>query len=63
MTSSQFKAAIRARGMNQRDAAKALGVTEAAVSLWINGHRPVPGIAEVALRSIPVLPNKKTKVA
>ena len=64
MTGGQLKAAIRARGLSQNEVARALGVTHGAVSLWVNGRRPIPRIVEVALRTIPrVQKVKKTKAA
>lgn len=58
MTVGEFLTAIRARGMNQREAAIALGVTEGTVSRWISGERRIPDMAKIALRAIPP---KKTK--
>ena len=65
MTGGQLKAAIRARGLSQNEVARALGVTHGAVSLWVNGRRPIPRIVEVALRTIPIIdkPKKKAKAA
>ena len=43
MTPSEFRAAIERMGMDQRQAAGWLRVTEGAVSRWVNGLRPIPG--------------------
>jgi len=64
MTGGELKAAIRDRGLNQKEASRALGVSTGAISLWVNGLRPIPPIVEVALRTIPrVQKVKKTKAA
>ena len=49
MTSKQFRAAIKRLRMSQSQAAAYLRVTEGAVSLWVNGKRPVPGPVAVLL--------------
>jgi DNA-binding transcriptional regulator YiaG len=64
MTGGELKAAIRDRGLNQKEASRALGVSTACISLWVNGLRPIPAIAEIALRTVPRIPKtKKTKAA
>ncbi len=55
MSGAEFKAAIKARGLDQKRAAAALGVTEAAVSLWVNGLRPISGPVQLALQTIPLV--------
>lgn len=61
MTVAEFLVAIKQRGLNQREAAIALGVTEGAVSRWISGERKIPDMASIALRAIP--PKKAKKPA
>jgi transcriptional regulator with XRE-family HTH domain len=53
MTVGDFKAAIKERGLSQREAAIALGVTEATVSRWCNGRNRIPDIVSIALRAVP----------
>lgn len=36
---------------NQREAARELGLTEAAVSRYLNGLRPIPGPVELHLKA------------
>lgn len=43
MSGYELREAIRALGMDQRQAAGYLRVTEGAVSRWVNGERPIPG--------------------
>ena len=43
MTSSQLRQALEDLGMDQRQAAGWLRVTEGAVSRWVHGLRPIPG--------------------
>lgn len=52
MSADEFRDAIAALGMTQRDAAKALEVDERTVRKWALGERAVPGPARVALRCI-----------
>lgn len=52
MTAQEFRAAIAALGMNQRQAAEALEVDERTARKWALGERAVPGPARVALRCI-----------
>ena len=53
MTSKELREAIRSLGMTQVQMAAYLRVSEGAVSLWINGLRPIPGpvckLVEMAL--------------
>lgn len=50
MSPDEFRAAIAALGLNQRQAAEALQVDERTARKWANGERAVPGPAIVALR-------------
>jgi DNA-binding transcriptional regulator YiaG len=43
MTPTEFRQAIERLGMDQRQAAAWLRVTEGAVSRWAHGLRPIPG--------------------
>ena len=52
VSADEFREAIAALGMTQRDAAKALEVDERTVRKWALGERAVPGPARVALRCI-----------
>lgn len=61
VTVSDFVAAIKVRGMSQREAAIALGVNEATVSRWVNGVHVIPDLVGLALKSIP--PKKAKKPA
>jgi DNA-binding transcriptional regulator YiaG len=51
----QFREAIAALGMNQREAAMALEVDERTVRKWALGERAIPGPARVALRFMAAL--------
>lgn len=37
--------------MNQRELAEYLGVSEGAVSMWVNGLRPIPGPVAIAVQA------------
>jgi DNA-binding transcriptional regulator YiaG len=50
VSADEFREAIAALGMTQRDAARALEVDERTVRKWALGERAVPGPARVALR-------------
>lgn len=56
MTSKQMRQALEDLGMDQRQAAGYLRVTEGAVSRWVNGERPIPGpickLVEMALAEL-----------
>ena len=53
MHGGELLEAIRKLGMDQRQAAAYLRVTEGAVSRWVSGARPIPGpiskLIEIAL--------------
>ena len=63
MTGAELTRAIKDRGLDQRKAAAALGVDESTVSRWINGSRPIPDIAVVALQAVPPKGRKGRKPA
>jgi DNA-binding transcriptional regulator YiaG len=50
VSADEFRAAIAALGMSQRQAAAALEVDERTARRWALGERPIPGPARVALR-------------
>lgn len=53
MTPAEFRSALDDLGIEtQREAAARLGVTEAAISRWINANRAIPGMLTVALEGI-----------
>jgi len=56
MTSKQLRRALESLGMDQRQAAAYLRVTEGAVSRWVNDERPIPGpickLVEMALAEL-----------
>jgi len=43
MNAAQFEQALLKLGWTQRHAAEKFGVTEGAVSRWVNGERRIPG--------------------
>lgn len=47
----ELKAALSQMGMNQRELAEYLGVSEGAVSMWVNGLRPIPGPVALAVNA------------
>ena len=51
----QFREAIAALGMNQRETAMALEVDNRTVRKWALGERAIPGPARVALRCMALL--------
>jgi DNA-binding transcriptional regulator YiaG len=56
MTSKELRAALRRLAMSQADAARYLGVSPGAVSLWMHGRREIPGpvvkLIEMALTEL-----------
>lgn len=63
MTAQEFRDAIAALGMNQRQAAEALEVDERTARKWALGERAVPGPARVALRCIAQLRSRSPRDA
>jgi hypothetical protein len=61
MTPDELRDEISKRGWDQRTTAEILGVTEAAVSLWVNGRRPIPGPVAAALRGTAVSHSRRRK--
>lgn len=60
VTPDALRAALDEAGIEkQSDAAAVLGVSEGAVSLWLNGKRPIPPMATMALASLG-RPRKRT---
>lgn len=56
VTPEALRAALDSKGIDtQREAAEVLGVTEGAVSYWLNGKRPIPPMAAMALQSVPTV--------
>ena len=51
MTPQRMAAILKRVKFNQREAARELGVTEAAVSRYLNGLRPIPGPVELHLKA------------
>ena len=49
MTRREFRARLKALGWRQASAAKYLRVHESAVSRWLSGDNPIPGLVVVAL--------------
>lgn len=52
MEPEELRTAMAERALNQRQLAKALCISEAAVSLWLSGDNPIPGWVTVALRAV-----------
>jgi len=56
MTSNELRSALGELGMDQRQLAGYLRVTEGAVSRWVNGEREIPGpickLVEMALAEL-----------
>ena len=54
MNRKEMRAALKKLRWNQKELAQHLGVSEGAVSLWINGLRPIPvpveKLIEIALQ-------------
>lgn len=50
MTAKELRAALKRLGMTQGQAAKYLGVSTGAVSLWVNGHRRITGPTALAIQ-------------
>lgn len=46
--------------MTQRQFARALCVTDGAVSMWLSGDRPIPEWLSVAIRAVPVPRKRKS---
>ena len=50
----ELRSALKRLGWNQRELAEYLGVSEGAVSMWVNGLRPIPvpveKLIEIALQ-------------
>jgi transcriptional regulator with XRE-family HTH domain len=51
MTSKALRSALERLGWQQREMARYLGVSDGAVSMWLNNHRPVPGPVAVAVNA------------
>ena len=51
MTPQRMAAILRLVSLTQREAARQLGVTEASVSRYLNGLRPIPGPVELHLKA------------
>ena len=52
MTPKQLRERIKALGWSQTQAAKALRLTDGAISRYLSGKRPIPGIVQVALNGL-----------
>ena len=61
MTAKQLKQALRRLGWSQRYCSKQIGVSQAAMSRWVNGGRRVP--RPVALLMELILANNKRNAA
>ena len=59
VSADEFRDAIAALGMTQRDAARALEVDERTVRKWALGERSVPGPVRVALRLMAGTPSRR----
>ena len=51
MKPKELKAALVKLGWKQYQLAEYLGVSEGAVSLWVNGLRPIPGPVAIAVQA------------
>ena len=51
MNRKEMRAALKKLGWNQKELAQYLGVSEGAVSLWINGLRPIPQPVAIAVQA------------
>lgn len=60
MTPQDLRDMLSRLGLSQAGAAKALGITTRAVEHWIAGTRPIPRMAELALRYLE-LTHEKTR--
>ena len=47
----ELRSALKRLGWNQRELAEYLGVSEGAVSMWVNGLRPIPGPVAIAVQA------------
>ena len=50
MTPEQFTEALARLSLSRADAARQLGVTRGAVTLWAQGKRPIPGTVVELIR-------------
>ena len=51
MTAQRMAAILKRLKLTQREAARQLGTTEASVSRYLNGLRPIPGPVELHLKA------------
>jgi transcriptional regulator with XRE-family HTH domain len=51
MKRKELRAALKELGWNQKNLAQYLGVSEGAVSMWVNGLRPIPGPVSLAVNA------------
>jgi len=51
MNRKELRAALKGLGWNQKELAQYLGVSEGAVSMWVNGLRPIPGPVALAVNA------------
>ena len=49
MKRQELRAALKKLGWRQYELAEYLGVSEGAVSMWVNGLRPIPGPVALAV--------------
>lgn len=49
MKQRELRAALKRLGWRQYQLAEYLGVSEGAVSMWVNGLRPIPGPVALAV--------------
>ena len=51
MKRQELRAALKKLDWNQKNLAQYLGVSEGAVSMWVNGLRPIPGPVALAVNA------------
>lgn len=51
MKRQELRAVLKTLGWNQKELAQYLGVSEGAVSMWINGLRPIPNPVAIAVNA------------
>jgi len=52
MTGEQLQAKMKRMRLTQAELSRALGVSQAAISLWIRNERPIPGPVIIAIKHI-----------
>ncbi len=52
---------LRARRISQRELARRLGISDASVSLWVNGKRNISQANAIAIEAVTGIPRKKLR--